>query len=115
MPTGSEYEGNLQILSPVVCMLGPILMFAIVGMIGTYNVAIIYVGVLFFSLFPMVNAIMTVGFVAPYRKFTFDFIRQTVKVSPTEYTFSGASGRPNAMREGQGRQIRVASLSLVSH
>ncbi|KAH7724297.1 hypothetical protein AAVH_08185 [Aphelenchoides avenae] len=89
-----------QMLSPVICMFIPMTAIALNGVLRLdLGLPVIYLSLLFFSLFPMVNAVFTVGFVAPYRRFTLDLLRQTVKVSAAQYSFTTAqSGMHGARR-----------------
>ena len=72
--------------------------------------AFVYMEIVIFSLFPLIDAVLTIGFVAPYRKFTWDLMR--FKVAPVEIDFGNSVHERGAVRAAPGR--RGASLSVVS-
>lgn len=79
-------------LSPVVCMMVPIAVVLLNGVLSLgFDLFPIYLAELFLSVFPLVNALLTIGFVAPYRRFTLGLIRHTVKVSAADFSMSGAT------------------------
>ncbi|KAH7705672.1 hypothetical protein AAVH_27112 [Aphelenchoides avenae] len=81
-------------LSPIVCMLIPIAIILVSGFSSLkFGVFPIYLAELFLSVFPLANALLTIGFVAPYRRYTLDIIRNAVKVSPVDFSTGAAPER----------------------
>ncbi|KAH7703802.1 hypothetical protein AAVH_29022 [Aphelenchoides avenae] len=64
-----------QILSPMICMFMPIVGFVIfiiisMNMVFPWSNLPVELGILCFTAFPLINAILTITFVPPYRRFT---------------------------------------------
>lgn len=81
----------LQMLTPLVCMFVPFAVFTLCvyfGLSEELYVSLLYFSLLAISLFPMTDAVLTVGFVTPYRRFTLGLLRKIVRVSPADSTTS---------------------------
>ncbi|KAH7703803.1 CRE-SRN-1 protein [Aphelenchoides avenae] len=90
-----------QILSPMICLFVPIVGFVVFVIISMYTLLPwsnlpVELGILFFTAFPMVNAVLAITFVGPYRRFTASFLstifcRKSSLVSRMESSASGAT------------------------
>ncbi|KAH7718175.1 hypothetical protein AAVH_14378 [Aphelenchoides avenae] len=85
----------LQMLCPLICMLGPVLYFVMSVMWFRASIVGPYVGLVIIGVFPMVNALLTITFVGPYRRFTVGWLKAAAKgdlrAISSEQTSSGAS------------------------
>lgn len=50
------------------------------------NVSVTYFALLGLALFPTTDAVLTVVFVTPFRRFTLDLLRSVARVSPADFS-----------------------------
>ncbi|KAH7680523.1 hypothetical protein AAVH_41102, partial [Aphelenchoides avenae] len=113
----------LQILCPVVCMLGPVLYMMGCVVIRVHALLVgFYLCFVGLSAFPLANALLTVVFVAPYRKFTFRWIRATFKGHfrsrvelPSSTASQQAGGTPRREAVASIPPHRVGPLPTTRH
>lgn len=112
----------LQMFCPIICIVGPVLYLGSMVFLRYQGQLVpFYCCLVGITVFPAVNALLTLAFVAPYRRFTLGWMRHLLKggkdvvahgARTSVISVSGASSHPNFAARLQHRASIAGQLAL---